>query len=151
MAASSRNRRNGRSSTRCFRDFPSSRHECRHRIARPQIGCADQTRSRQCRRKHRPPIVVHELYFGAHKSAKIQHNLETFRLLFADFPILDFDLRDAYFAGEIRAALATHGTPIGPYDVLIAGQAKARELVIITNNIREFARVEALRAEDWTA
>jgi tRNA(fMet)-specific endonuclease VapC len=96
-------------------------------------------------------IVVHELYFGAHKSAKIQHNLETLRLLFADFPILDFDRRDAYFAGEIRAALATNGTPIGPYDVLIAGQAKARELAIVTNNIGEFARVEALRVEDWTA
>lgn len=95
-------------------------------------------------------IVVHELYFGAQKSAKVQHNLETLRLLIADFPVLDFDLRDAFVAGAIRAALAAKGTPIGPYDVLIAGQAKARELAVITNNSGEFARVEGLRVEGWT-
>lgn len=95
-------------------------------------------------------IVAHELYFGAHKSAKIEHNLETLRLLLADFPVLDFDQRDAYVAGEIRAALAAKGTPIGPYDALIAGQAKARDFVVVTNNTGEFARVEGLRVGDWT-
>lgn len=97
-----------------------------------------------------PSIVAHELYFGAQKSAKVQHNLETLRLLFTDFPILDFDQRDAFSAGEIRAALAVKGTPIGPYDVLIAGQAKARSLVLVTNNIGEFSRVDGLRIEDWS-
>jgi tRNA(fMet)-specific endonuclease VapC len=97
-----------------------------------------------------PSIVTHELYFGAHKSAKVQHKLETLRLLFADFPILEFDQRDAYTAGETRAVLAAKGTPIGPYDVLIAGQAKARGLVLVTNNVGEFSRVDGLRVEDWT-
>ncbi len=97
-----------------------------------------------------PSIVAHELYFGAQKSAKVQHNLETLRLLFADFPILDFDQRDAFVAGEIRAALAAKGTPIGPYDVLIAGQAKARGLMLVTNNLGEFNRVDGLRVEDWS-
>ncbi|QAB00995.1 MULTISPECIES: type II toxin-antitoxin system VapC family toxin [Agrobacterium tumefaciens complex] len=97
-----------------------------------------------------PSIVAHELYFGAQKSAKVQHNLETLRLLFADFPILDFDQRDAFVAGEIRAALAAKGTPIGPYDVLIAGQAKARGLMLVTNNLGEFNRVDELRVEDWS-
>lgn len=95
-------------------------------------------------------IVVHELYFGAHKSMKVQHNLETLRLLLADFPVLDFDQRDAFVAGEIRATLTAKGTPIGPYDLLIAGQAKVRELTVITNNIKEFKRIEGLRVEDWT-
>lgn len=95
-------------------------------------------------------IVMHELFFGAHRSAKVQHNLETLRLLAADFPVLDFDRQDALVAGEIRAALAAKGSPIGPYDVLIAGQAKARKLTVITNNVGEFARVEGLRVEDWT-
>ncbi|SCB49645.1 type II toxin-antitoxin system VapC family toxin [Rhizobium multihospitium] len=95
-------------------------------------------------------IVVYELYFGAHKSAKVQHNLETLRLLLADFPVLDFDQRDAFVAGEIRATLNAKGTPIGPYDLLIAGQAKARELTVITNNIKEFEGIEGLRVEDWT-
>lgn len=95
-------------------------------------------------------IVAHELYFGAQKSAKVEHNLETLRLLYQDFPILDFDQRDAFYAGKIRAVLAAKGTPIGPYDVLIAGQAKARNLIVVTNNMSEFQRVEGLSVEDWT-
>jgi len=105
---------------------------------------------------HSPPnsialssIVVYELYFGAHKSVKIQYNLETLRLLLADFPIIEFDQQDAFIAGEIRAVLERKGTPIGPYDILIAGQAKARNLTLITNNIGEFSRVENLQVEDW--
>ena len=97
-----------------------------------------------------PSVVAYELYFGAQKSAKVQHNLETLRLLMADFSILDFDQNDAFVAGEIRAALAAKGTPIGPYDVLIAGQAKARGLTLVTNNVGEFNRVENLQVEDWS-
>lgn len=44
----------------------------------------------------------------------------------------------------------TQGTPIGPYDVLIAGQARARDLTLVTNNLSEFRRVEGLKIEDWT-
>lgn len=95
-------------------------------------------------------IVAYELYFGAHKSKKVSQNLETLRLVFADIPILDFDQRDAFTAGEIRAQLAANGTPIGPYDMLIAGQAKARDLTVITNNIGEFERVGGLLVEDWS-
>jgi Predicted nucleic acid-binding protein, contains PIN domain len=96
-------------------------------------------------------VVVHELYFGAYKSQKIAFNLETLRLLLNDFPVLDFDRDDAREAGEIRADLKRRGMPIGPYDVLIAGQAKARGLTLVTNNTGEFARVVGLRLEDWTA
>jgi tRNA(fMet)-specific endonuclease VapC len=95
-------------------------------------------------------IVAHELYFGAYKSQKIAHNLETLRLLFADLVILDFDQGDARAAGEIRADLSRKGTPIGPFDVLIAGQAKHRGAILVTNNVGEFRRVEELRLEDWT-
>ncbi len=95
-------------------------------------------------------IVAHELYFGAYKSQKIAHNLETLRLLFADLVILDFDRGDAQAAGEIRAGLARKGTPIGPFDILIAGQAKHRDAILVTNNVGEFRRVEDLRLEDWS-
>lgn len=95
-------------------------------------------------------IVAHELYFGAYRSQKIEFNLETLRLLFADLVMLDLDQEDARTAGEIRATLARQGTPIGPYDVLIAGQAKARGLVLVTNNLAEFQRIDGLRIEDWT-
>lgn len=94
-------------------------------------------------------IVMHELSFGAYKSQRVEHNLETARLFLRNVPVLDMDQQDATTAGEIRAALAMSGKPIGPYDVLLAGQAKARDLTLVTNNIREFERVPGLRVEDW--
>ena len=94
-------------------------------------------------------VVAHELYYGAYRSRKVAFNLETLRLLFSDLAVLDLDREDARVAGEIRADLARLGSPIGPYDVLIAGQAKARGLTLVTNNTGEFARVVGLRIEDW--
>lgn len=94
-------------------------------------------------------VVAHELYYGAYRSRKVAFNLETLRLLFADIEILELDREDARVAGEIRAILARLGTPIGPYDVLIAGQARARGLTLVTNNTDEFARVADLRIDDW--
>lgn len=96
-------------------------------------------------------IVAHELWYGAYRSQKVAFNLETLRLLFADLAILDFDREDARVAGEIRAELARQGMPIGPYDVLIAGQARARGLPLVTNNTGEFSRVTGLQLEDWIA
>lgn len=95
-------------------------------------------------------VVAHELYFGAYRSEKVAFNLETLRLLFTDLAILDFDREDARVAGEIRADLKRRGTPIGPYDTLIAGQAKARGLTLVTNNTGEFSRVAGLMIEDWS-
>ena len=63
------------------------------------------------------------------------------------FEVLDFDREDARQAGELRARLAAAGTPIG--DVLIAGQALARGLTLVTHNTGEFQRVPGLRIEDW--
>ena len=97
-----------------------------------------------------PAIVSHELYFGAYKSQKVSFNLETIRLLLRDFVVLPFDEEDSRQAGEVRAELNKSGSPIGPYDVLIAGQARARDLILISNNVREFERVPDLRLEDWT-
>ena len=94
-------------------------------------------------------VVAHELYYGAYRSRKVAFNLETLRLLFSDLAVLDLVREDARVAGEIRADLARLGSPIGPYDVLIAGQAKARGLTLVTNNTGEFARVVGLRIEDW--
>jgi tRNA(fMet)-specific endonuclease VapC len=95
-------------------------------------------------------VVVHELFYGAYKSSRIEHNLETLRLLLADFPVIELDYNDATVSGSIRATLAAKGTPIGPYDVLIAGQAKARSLTLVTNNRKEFERVNGLEVEDWS-
>lgn len=65
------------------------------------------------------------------------------------FTVLEFDEEDARQAGQIRAHLASKGTPIGPYDVLIAGQAMARGLTLVTHDTSEFQRVPGLKVEDW--
>jgi len=92
-------------------------------------------------------IVMHELFYGAYKGARREENLR--RVEAMRFEVLAFDTEDARCAGEIRAGLAMGGTPIGPYDVLIAGQAVSRGLVLVTHNVREFSRVTGLRLEDW--
>lgn len=92
-------------------------------------------------------IVAHELFFGAFKSRRGTYNLN--RLDGMRFPIIDFDRDDARRAGLIRAELAASGTLIGPYDVLIAGQALSRGLILVTHNTREFSRVPGLQIEDW--
>jgi len=92
-------------------------------------------------------IVVHELYFGAQKSERKAHNLARVEAL--QFPVIEFDREDARHAGEIRATLAVSGTPIDPYDALIGGQARARQLTLMTRNVREFERIEGLAIATW--
>ena len=94
-----------------------------------------------------PAVVIHELYYGAFKSQRVEKNVA--RVDGLQFPVLEFDQEDARQAGAIRANLASKGTPIGPYDVLIAGQAKARKLTLVTHNTTEFKRIPGLKVEDW--
>jgi tRNA(fMet)-specific endonuclease VapC len=91
---------------------------------------------------------MHELYYGAYKSERQEHGVGLVDALL--FEVLEFDSEDGRHAGEIRAALARQGRPIGPYDVLIAGQARARDLTLVTANVGEFRRVEGLRVENWS-
>lgn len=92
-------------------------------------------------------IVSHELFYGAFKSTRTEQNVALVECL--QFEVLEFDKEDSKVSGEIRALLALSGKPIGPYDVLIAGQAKARNLVLVTNNTNEFSRVSGLIIENW--
>lgn len=123
--------------------------------ANAAITLLNDVRSRTARRARRfkpgdvgiSAIVLHELYYGAFKSQRTARNVALVDGL--QFEVLEFDEDDAKQAGEIRALLQARGTPIGPYDVLIAGQAKARKLTLITRNTAEFARVTDLRIEDW--
>lgn len=68
------------------------------------------------------------------------------KLIFALVPFAD---QYAFRAAEMRASLRAAGTPIGPYDTLLAGQVLARGLVLVTRNTRAFARVEGLSVENW--
>jgi tRNA(fMet)-specific endonuclease VapC len=94
-------------------------------------------------------IVAHELFYGAFKSRRATQNVALIDAL--HFAVLEFDGEDARQAGEVRAFLAAKGTPIGPYDVLIAGQAMARDMILVTRNTGEFGRVLGLRIDDWQA
>ena len=91
-----------------------------------------------------------ELAYGAEKSAAVARNQAVVEGFLARLDVLDYDLAAADSTGQLRAELARAGTPIGPYDAMIAGHARSRGLILVTNNTREFARVPGLRLEDWT-
>lgn len=97
-----------------------------------------------------PSIVVFELWYGVGKSVRQEANtarLKTF--LAGPIELLAFDDEDARIAGMVRAALEAAGTPIGAYDLLIAGQALRHKRTLITANVQEFSRVQGLSWEDW--
>jgi tRNA(fMet)-specific endonuclease VapC len=94
-------------------------------------------------------VVVAELRYGADRSRRRRENHERLDLLTSEIPCVDFDLAAARAFGGLRAALEEHGLPIGPYDMLIAAQALALRLVLVTANVREFERVAGLGVESW--
>ena len=96
-------------------------------------------------------IVHHELAYGAQCSDRPHENLSKVSLFIstAGLSIIAFEEADAADAGHLRAHLRRLGTPIGPYDVLIAGQARARGAMLVTSNRREFDRVPGLKVVDW--
>jgi tRNA(fMet)-specific endonuclease VapC len=97
-------------------------------------------------------IVLFELWYGIAKSLRQQWNIETLSdFLAGPIHVLHFDAEDAREAGEVRASLEQLGKPIGPYDTLIAGQARRRGATLVTANKREFARVPRLSIDDWSA
>jgi tRNA(fMet)-specific endonuclease VapC len=96
-------------------------------------------------------VVLFELWYGVAKSSQVQENTERLRILLSgDLDLLDFDDEDARTAGQVRATLEKSGTPIGAYDVLVAGQALRRGLTVVTANSSEFRRVTGLSWQDWT-
>jgi tRNA(fMet)-specific endonuclease VapC len=94
-------------------------------------------------------VTWHELNLGAEKSRHPARERDLMERLAAGLTILDFDTSAADHSGEIHAHLAKAGQVIGAYDMLIAGHARSRGLVVVTKNLREFSRVDGLRCEDW--
>ena len=95
-------------------------------------------------------ITYAELLHGVEKSRAVEQNRIALTMFLSPISVLDFDAQAATEYGRIRAALERKGTPIGPMDMLIAAHAKAEDLILVTNNTREFERVENLTLEDWT-
>ena len=118
--------------------------------------------------KHKPPEVIKaflchepddmcissitygELMHGVEKSQAVERNRAAITLFLSAISILSFDSDAAEEYGAVRADSERKGTPIGPMDMLIAGHARSRGLILVTNNTREFFRVNELEVEDWT-
>ena len=94
-------------------------------------------------------ISIAELEYGASKSKNREMNRNALIHFASAFDIVAFNDDDAEVFGLIRAGLEKRGKIIGPYDLQIAAQAISRNLILVTNNTKEFERVENLRLENW--
>ena len=94
-------------------------------------------------------VTYAELVQGVEKSIAVEKNRLALSMLLANMEILDFDVDAADCYGKIRAGLEKKGTPIGPLDMMIAGHAQSLGYTIVTNNVKEFSRVAALKIENW--
>lgn len=96
-------------------------------------------------------VTLMELIYGAEKSDYPERNLLAIEGFAARLEVLPYDDGAAAHTGQLRAEQARAGKPIGPYDQMIAGHARSRGLIVVTNNRREFERVQGLRIEDWVS
>jgi len=96
-------------------------------------------------------ITIVELEYGIHKSSQPHRNRVALALFLLPFQIVDFDRVAASEYGSLRAWQTAHGKTVGSMDLLIAAQARSRELVLVTNNEKEFARIPDLEVENWAA
>lgn len=94
-------------------------------------------------------ITLAELYHGAEKSDKVEHNLRVIEDFVARLEVLNYERSSSAHYGDIRAVLEKAGKVIGINDLHIAGHARAEGLILVTNNEREFKRVSGLRLENW--
>ena len=94
-------------------------------------------------------ITLAELLHGAEKSSRVGDNLNAIEDFCSRLEVLAYGAKAAQHYGAIRAALEKLGTPIGVNDLHIAGHARSEGLVLVTNNLSEFARVPALELENW--
>jgi len=94
-------------------------------------------------------VTLAELATGVEKSRDVERNRTALHLFLAPLKVLAFDDHAALAYGKIRAELAKRGTPIGSMDMLIAAHAVSSRCVLVTNNEREFKRVQGLTIENW--
>jgi len=94
-------------------------------------------------------ITLAELFHGVEKSAKPDHNLRQVEDFVSRLEVLEYGSKAASHYGDIRAHLERKGTPIGVNDLHIAAHARSEGLTLVTNNLREFERIEGLRLDNW--
>jgi len=94
-------------------------------------------------------ITLGELHYGAEKSARRADNLTAVEHFVARLDVLSFDAKAAAHYGQVRAELELVGTPCGPHDMQLGGHARSQGLIVVTNNMREFSRMQGIRVENW--
>lgn len=94
-------------------------------------------------------ITLAELNYGVAKSTNVKKNQDALLKFLTPIEIIDFNFDAAEEYGKVRSDLEKKGTPIGPLDLLIAAHAKSLNLILVTNNEKEFRRVEGLNIENW--
>jgi tRNA(fMet)-specific endonuclease VapC len=95
-------------------------------------------------------VTYAELVHGVEKSAAVEKNRLALLMLLANIEILNFDVDAADCYAKIMADLEKKGTPIDPLDMMIAGHAMSMGYAVVTNNVKEFSRVQGLILENWT-
>ena len=95
-------------------------------------------------------ITLAELQYGIAKSSNSEKNREALEKFLTPIEIMDYDYEASIEYGKIRTELEKKGTPIGPLDMLIASHAKSLDVILVTNNVREFDRIAGLKIENWT-
>jgi tRNA(fMet)-specific endonuclease VapC len=96
-------------------------------------------------------ITFAELMNGAKKSQRVEANVTRLNALGEIVEVCSFDQQAAIAYGDVRSRLEKRGEVIGPYDLLIAAHALSLERTLVTNNVREFKRVEGLKVDNWAA
>lgn len=122
---------------------------CIYIINRKPRSVIERLRSRQPYDVAVSTITIAELEYGISRSNSPDRNRFALLEFLIPFLILDFDQLAAVNYGSIRCSLEAEGRPIGPMDLLLAAQAKSRDLILVTNNEREFNRVTGLKVENW--
>lgn len=112
----------------------------------PEVRAAFKTHDRQMCISS---ITLMELIYGAEASAAVDRNLRDVEAFAARLEVLGFDEHAAAHTGQVRAELKRAGRPIGSYDEMIAGHARSRGLVIVTNNTKQFEHVTGIRLANW--
>ncbi|MCK9413480.1 MAG: type II toxin-antitoxin system VapC family toxin [Prolixibacteraceae bacterium] len=95
-------------------------------------------------------ITLAELQYGIEKSSNSLKNREALEKFLTPIEIIDFGHKATFEYGIIRAELEKKGIPIGSLDTLIASHAKSLDVILVTNNVREFERIPGLKIENWT-
>jgi len=122
---------------------------CIYIINKRPVTVLDNIRSKHPDEISISSITIAELNYGAERSQNPHQNRIAILEFLIPFSLLDFDQRAAFYYGKIREKLESNGTPIGPMDLLLDSQDTAYKLIFVTNNIKEFKRIDYLRLENW--